>query len=88
MTQANPPSVAASRAADYPARWIAFLLIASVCYLAVLSFLNARGLRASPALVAGVEVLLYMVCLGVLIRRLPLLAVAFSFAVFAWLVLT
>jgi putative polymerase len=87
MTQTLQPTTA-FRAADYPAHWVSFILIASVCYLAVLSFLNARGFHVSPSLVASVEFLLYMACLSVLIRRLPLLTVAFSFALFSWLVLT
>lgn len=88
MTQTFHPAHAPSRAAEQPTHWIAFILIASVGYLAVLSFLNARGLQTSSAQVAGVEVLLYMACLGVLIRRLPLVTVAWSFALFAWIVLT
>lgn len=88
MTQTFHPAHTPSWAAEQPTHWIALILVASVCYLAVLSFLNARGLQTSSAQVAGVEVLLYMACLGVQIRRLPPLTVAWSFALFAWIVLT
>ncbi|EYC51965.1 polysaccharide polymerase [Hylemonella gracilis str. Niagara R] len=88
MNQPLPSAQTTSEAPDYPARWVAFILIASVCYLAVLSFLNARGLLVSPLLVAGVEALLYLACLSALVRRLPLSTLAFSFAVFSWVMLT
>ncbi len=61
------------------------LLVASVCYLAVLSFLNARGIRASATLVGAVEAALYAACLYVLRRGLPLATVATSFCVLAWM---
>jgi putative polymerase len=69
-------------------RTVTGLLVVSVCYLAVLSFLNARGVRASSLSVAGVEALIYLVCLALLMRRLPPVAVAISLFIFSWVVLS
>ncbi|MBC7917469.1 MAG: polysaccharide polymerase [Rhodoferax sp.] len=70
----------------YPASWIASILMASVCYLALLSFANARGLQVSPVWVGLVETLVYLACLIAQIRRVPLVTVALSCCVFAWVV--
>jgi len=74
--------------AAYPARGVEALLIASVCYLAVLSFLNARGLHTSAFLVGMVEALLYAACLSMQLRRIPPVAVALSFCILSWVVFT
>lgn len=64
------------------------LLLATTCYLCVLSFLNARGLRVSSALVGLTEALLYFLCIALQFRRLPFGTVVFSICVFSWLVFT
>jgi putative polymerase len=72
----------------YPARLIMLILIASVCYLSALSFINARGINVSPALVGLFEALIYAACLVLLRRQLPLSTLAFSFCICAWIVFT
>lgn len=69
-------------------RWVLILLVASVCYLAVLSFVNARGFGVSPTLVGLVEALMFAICLGLQLPRLPLPTVAFGCCVAAWIVFT
>lgn len=75
-------------APTYPAKLVFALLISSVCYLAVLSLINARGIHVSAALVTLVEGLIYVVCLGVLYKHMPLSTLALSFMVSAWIVFT
>ncbi|MCB8746901.1 polysaccharide polymerase [Rhodoferax sp. U2-2l] len=70
------------------ARLVLFILVASVGYLPVISFLNARGISASPALVGLFEVAIYALCLYVLGKRLPMATVAFTLCAFAWIVFT
>ncbi|SDP79237.1 putative polymerase [Rhodoferax sp. OV413] len=70
----------------YPARLVTGILIASVTYLSILSFLNARGIYASAAIAGGTEGLIYAACLYVVRRHLPLSTITFSFCAFAWLI--
>ena len=72
----------------YSEKWVATILVASVCYLSVLSFLNARGLHVSAALVGLVEALIFAGCLSIQMPRLPLSTVALSFCVWAWIIFT
>lgn len=67
---------------------IAAILATSVCYLSVLSFINARGVNVSPALVGLAEALIYAACLSVVGRKLSLPTVALSFCVGAWILFT
>lgn len=85
MTLSKPQVADHHAIPHYPARLVTGLLIASVCYLSILSFLNARGIYASPALAGGTEGLIYAACLYVVRRHLPLSTIAFSFCAFAWL---
>jgi putative polymerase len=62
------------------------LLVASVCYLAVLSFLNARGITASASEAGGVEVVLYLLCFALQARRVPLLTLVMAAWIASWLV--
>ena len=88
MLPSLPQEQAARPLSAYPGTLVTTLLVASVCYLSVLSFLNARGIHASATLVGLVEALIYIVCLGVQVKRLPLSTVALSCAVCAWIVFT
>lgn len=69
----------------FPAKLVAGILVASACYLSVLSLINAQAFPASPALVGLAEAVIYATCICVQINRMPLATVAFSFCVFAWL---
>jgi putative polymerase len=69
----------------YPPRLVTGILIASVCYLSIWSFLNARGISASSTLVGITEGFIYAACLYVVRRHLPLSTITFSFCAFAWL---
>ena len=62
--------------------------MATVCYLAILSFLNTQGLTASPVVVGLVEAAIYAACLGVQLKRLPMQMVGLSFCIGAWIMLT
>lgn len=44
------------------------ILLATLCYQAVLCFLNTKGLRASTAIVGVSEVLIYAACIPILVR--------------------
>ena len=88
MRQSPPQEQTARPMSAYPATLVMTLLVASVCYLSVLSFLNARGIHASATLVGLVEALIYIGCLSVQIKRLPLSTVALSCCVCAWIVFT
>lgn len=79
-THHQPPS--------YPAGLIMLILISSVCYLSALSFINARGLHVSPALVGLFEAFIFATSLGVLRRQLPLSTIAFAVCIAAWIVFT
>lgn len=70
----------------YSPRAVIFLLFASVSYLGVLSFLNARGLRASNALIGASELMIYLACIWVYIRRIPLSITVIPVFISAWLV--
>jgi putative polymerase len=73
---------------NYPAKLVATILVSSVCYLSVLSFLNARGIHVSAALVGLVEALIFMGCLSVQVKRLPLSTVTLGCCVCAWMIFT
>src|ERR1035437_9079109 len=73
---------------DFPDKLVTTILVASVCYLSVLSFLNARGVNVSAALVGFVEALIFTGCLSVQMKRLHLSTIALSFCVCAWIVFT
>jgi putative polymerase len=77
------PSLAA-----YPTRTVVAVLMASVCYLSVLSFINARGIHVSPALVGLFEALIFGTCLAVMARHMKLSIVALGFCVVAWIMFT
>lgn len=72
----------------YPSNWVKCILVSTVCYLSILSFLNTQGLTASPLLVGLVEAVIYTACLSVQLKRLPLSMVGLSFCIGAWLMLT
>lgn len=86
MSISRPAAMAPDSA--YPERWTAAVLVASVCYLSVLSFINAHGIRMSVSLTAVCEALIYLGCLGILMRRLPLASIAFACFVCSWVLLT
>ena len=89
MAQAQQPFYpTAPQDATYPARWVKGILIASVCYLSVLSLVNAQLFAASPVLVGLVEAAIYATCVFVQTKRFPLITVALSFCVFTWLAFT
>lgn len=88
MLQSPQHEQTARLVSPYPVNLVMAILAASVCYLSVLSILNARGITASPALVGLVEALIFAACLSILVRRLPLSAVAFGLCVCAWIVFT
>lgn len=75
-------------AATDQTRRVMILIVSSVCYLAVLSFFNARGIGVSPAIVGMVEALIFAGCLGLQLPRLPLPTVTFSVCVAAWIAFT
>jgi putative polymerase len=69
-------------------KWVVIVVVASVCYLAVLSFINARGIGVSPAIVGMAEALIFAACLGIQLPRLPLPTLAFVFCAGAWVAFT
>jgi len=75
-----------AHAAPDPARGVGALLLACVCYLAFLSFINARGAGVSSLTVGAAEALLYGLCLALQWRRLPLATVTMAMCIAAWLV--
>jgi putative polymerase len=85
-TQADYRASAAIGAPAFPRRWVAAVLVASVCYLSILSFINAQGIRVSAAHTGLFEALIYLGCLGVMLRRLPMSTVAFACFAFAWII--
>ena len=72
----------------FPARWVTGILAASVCYLSVLSLVNAQLFAASPVVVGLAEAAIYTACIFVQAKRFPLTTVALSFCIFAWLAFT
>lgn len=84
--QADYRAPAAIGAPAFPRRWVAAALVASVCYLSILSFINAHGIRVSAAHTGLFEALIYLGCLGVMLRRLPMSTVAFACFAFAWII--
>jgi putative polymerase len=87
LPSAETPIIGAARRA-YPSNWVTGILVATVGYLSILSFLNTQGLTASPVLVGLVEAAIYTACLGVQLKRLPLQMVGLSFCIGAWIMLT
>lgn len=82
------PRIINAASPAYPSNWVKGILVATVCYLSILSFLNTQGLTASPVLVGLVEAAIYTACLGVQLKRLPLSMVGLSFCIGAWIMLT
>lgn len=72
----------------YPARWVTGILVASACYLSVLSLVNAQLFAASPVVVGLAEAAIYTACIFVQAKRFPLTTVALSFCIFAWVAFT
>jgi putative polymerase len=72
----------------YPAQWVTGILVASACYLSVLSLVNAQLFAASPVVVGLAEAAIYTACIFVQAKRFPLITVALSFCIFAWLAFT
>lgn len=68
--------------------WVALILLVAVCNLSVLAFLNARGVPVSSALVGLAEALVFAMCLGVQMRRLPPWTLALGLGVISWILLT
>jgi putative polymerase len=64
------------------------ILVVSVCYLSVLSFINARGVSVSPAIVGLVEAAIFSACMAVIGKKLQLATIAFSVCVAAWIIFT
>lgn len=64
------------------------LLIACICYLTLLSFINARNIHIGPAHVAFIEVLLYGACFALQLNRLSLTTVVLGTFLFSWIILT
>ena len=85
MHTSQPQKPSLPIAPVYPAKCVAAILMASVSYLSILSFLNAQGIHASAALAGGTEGLIYLACLYVIRRHLPLSTIALCFCTFAWL---
>lgn len=89
LAQARPPLYSAVMPkAAYPAGWVAGILVASACYLSVLSLVNAQLFAASPMVVGLAEAAIYTACIFVQAKRFPLTTVALSFCIFAWLAFT
>ncbi len=61
-------------------------MLVSVCYLSLLSLINAQMFAASPVLVGLVEAAIYVTCICVQINRLPLTTVGLSCCIITWLV--
>ena len=59
----RPLPVTQSAQADYPAAWVAVILLASVCTLPVLALLNARGVAVSAGMVGLIEACILMLCI-------------------------
>lgn len=55
---------------DVDYRLVTGILLAAVCYQALLCFMNTAGLRTSVAIVGLTEVLIMLACLPLLVRRL------------------
>lgn len=92
MLEAHPDRYAdryADRSADrFPAHWVTGILVASACYLSVLSLVNAQLFAASPVVVGLAEAAIYTACIFVQAKRFALTTVALSICIFAWLAFT
>jgi putative polymerase len=75
-------------ARDYPAAWVFALLLASVCTLPMLAFLNARGVFVSIGLVGLCEAFVFAWCVVVQLRRLPPWTLTLCLGLTSWIVLT
>ena len=72
----------------YPVAWVTVILLAASCTLPVLAFMNARGLAVSSATVGLTEALIFALCIGVQIKRVPPWTVAIGLSVFSLILLT
>lgn len=81
---AQHAAVAVSQPA-YPDKLIVAIMVSSVCYLSLLSFVNAHGFHVSTALVGLAEALIYAACLSLMVRKLSLPTVAFACCIGAWM---
>lgn len=72
----------------YPVFWVTAILLAASCTLPVLAFMNARGIAVSSATVGLTEALIFALCLGVQIKRVPPWTVAIGLCVFSLILLT
>ncbi len=88
MLEARPAQYPELHPDLYPARWVTGILVASACYLSVLSLVNAQLFAASPVVVGLAEAAIYTACIVVQAKRFPLTTVALSFCIFAWLAFT
>lgn len=71
---------------SYSPMILALILISSVCYLSILSFLNAQGiLRASPQIVGLTELVIYGACAAVLLKSVTRLTISAFLLIAAWL---
>lgn len=86
--QQRPPPVAAALPAAYPAAWVAVIVLASVCTLPVLALVNARGVPVSAGMVAMIEALIFALCIGVQLQRVPPWTLALGLCLLSWVVLT
>lgn len=63
------------------------ILLLSVSYMALLSFLNAHGLRASTTLIGAAEALLFIVCGAAAIRHISATTVLLLLGICTWLLI-
>lgn len=82
---AGTATAQASRTHAYSPVTVTALLLLSVSYMAILSFLNAHGLRASTTLVGAAEALLFIVCAAAAIRHISPTAVLLLLGICTWL---
>jgi len=68
--------------------WVGIILLVALGNLPLFAFLNARGFAASSGMVALAEALVFALCLGLQLRRLPPWTLALGLAVFSWVLLT
>jgi putative polymerase len=72
----------------YPAVWVLGILLAASCTLPVLAFINARGVGVSSATVALSEALIFALCLGVQLKRLPVWTIALGLCALSSILMT
>jgi putative polymerase len=78
----------AQAGSNYLHFWVAVIITFAVCNLSLLAFLNARGVDVSSATVGLAEAMVFALCLGVQVRRLPPWTLALGLGVVSWIVLT